>query len=325
MKRTQQILGALLALQFVVIAVVFWPRSAASGEESRTLLEGVEPADVVSLTIDDVDGNEIEILKNDAGTWVLPNSGNYPVQEQKVTDLLDKLAAITTDRLVTRTADSHKRLQVAADDYARRIVVETAAGEERVLYLGSSPSYGAIHVRAEGENETFLTNEVSSWEVNTAATSWIDTAYVSVPSEDVVAVTLQNPNGQWSFEKDAEGNWTMVDLPEGETLNTNNVTSVVNQARQINMVRPLGQETDPSYGLDQPTGTVTLRTADKTITILIGAQSAEDNSYVVKSSESPYYVRVSEYSAKGLLEKTPDDFIVAPTPVPEEAAPTPEG
>jgi hypothetical protein len=325
MKRTQQILSALLALQMVVIAVVLWPRSAASSEENKTLLDGVEPADVVALTIKDVDGKEIEIRKSDAGAWVLPNSGDYPVQEDKVTGLLDKLVVITTDRLVTRTADSHKRLQVAADDFVRRITVETAAGEERVLYLGSSPSYGAIHVRAEGENQTFLTNEVSSWELNTADASWIDTGYVSVPSEDLVAVTLQNPNGQWSFEKDAEGNWTMVNPPEGETLNTNNVTSVVNQARQINMVRPLGQAADPSYGLDQPTGTVTLRTADQTITVEIGAQSAEDNSYVVKSSDSPYYVRVSEYSVKGLLEKTPADFIVAPTPVPEESAPTPEG
>lgn len=324
MKRYQQILGAVLVLQIALVAVVFWPRTTASGDEGGVMLEGVETTDVVALTIKDMDGKEIELRKS-GDTWVLPNSGDYPVQADKVTGLLDKLVAITTGRLVTRTADSHKRLQVAADDFMRRIEIETLDGERRVIYLGSSPSYGAIHVRAEGENETFLTNEVSSWEANTAESSWIDTGYVSVDSETLVAVTLQNPNGQWSFEKDAEGNWTMVDLPAGETLNTNNVTSVVNQASRINMVRPLGQEEDPDYGLDQPTGVVTLRTTEGTITVEIGAQSAEDNSYVVKSSDSPYYVRVSEYGVKSLLDKTAGDFVVAPTPVPEEVTPTPEG
>jgi hypothetical protein len=324
MKRTQQILSAVLVLQVVLVAVVFWPRSAASSDEGGPMLEGVETADVVALTIQDGDGKEIALRKS-GDTWVLPNSGDYPVQGDTVTALLDKLVAIETDRLVTRTGDSHKRLQVADDDFARRIEVETTDGQDKVLYLGSSPSYGAIHVRAEGENETYLTNEVSSWEVNTAESSWIDTVYVSVDKETLVALTLQNGNGQWTFEKDEEGNWAMVDLPEGETLNSNTVTSLVNQATRITMVRPLGQEADSSYGLDQPSGVVTLRTTDGTITVELGAKSDVDNSYVVKSSESPYYVRVAEFSAENLLDKTAEDFVVAPTPVPEEATPAPEG
>jgi hypothetical protein len=324
MKRTQRILSAVLVLQIILMAVVFWPRAAASDAESRPLLEGVEASEVVALTIEDTDGKAIELRKRD-GMWVLPNAGDYPVQADKVTGLLDKLVAIETGRLVTRTADSHKRLQVASDDYLRRIVVETADGEEHVLYLGSSPTYGAIHVRAQGENQTYLTNEVSSWEANVAAASWIDTAYVSVESDALVGLMLQNGNGQWTFEKDAEGNWTMIELPAGETLNTSNVNSVANQARRINMVRPLGQEEDPSYGLDRPTGVVMLRTGDGTITVEIGARSDEDNTYVVKSSDSAYYVRVGEFSVNSLLEKTATDFIQVPTPAPEEATPTPEG
>ena len=324
MKRTQQILSAVLVVQMVLIAVVFWPRGSVSGDESRLLLDGIEAADVVALTITDVDERTIEIRRGVDGGWMLPDSGEYPVEEEKVTALLDKLAAINTGRLVTRTAGSHKRLQVAANDFMRRVAVETTDGGQRVIYLGSSPSYGTIHVRAEGENEAYLTGAVSSWEVNATITSWIDTSYLSVASEDLVALMLKNPNGQWSFEKDGEGNWTMVDLPAGEMLDESGVTALVNQARWMNMVRPLGKQADASYGLDQPAGTLTLQTADRTITVAIGAKSAEDNTYVVKSSESPYYVRVSEYSVQGLLEKSREDFILEPTPVPEEVTPTPE-
>jgi len=42
----------------------------------------------------------------------------------------------------------------------------------------------------------------------------------------------------------------------------------------------------------------------------------------MKSSESPYYVRVSEYTVKMLVERGRDDYVRLPeTPTPE---PTPE-
>jgi hypothetical protein len=56
----------------------------------------------------------------------------------------------------------------------------------------------------------------------------------------------------------------------------------------------------------------------------VGTQDAGDLSYVVDSSESPYYVRVSEFTVKDFVEKAREDFLVVPpTPAPE-ATPTGE-
>jgi hypothetical protein len=50
----------------------------------------------------------------------------------------------------------------------------------------------------------------------------------------------------------------------------------------------------------------------------VGAQSEEDNSYVVSSSESPYYVRVADYTVENFVERVRDDFLeLPPTPTPE--------
>jgi hypothetical protein len=90
------------------------------------------------------------------------------------------------------------------------------------------------------------------------------------------------------------------------------------------LLRPLGKEDNPAYGLDKPSAVVTLQTAEKTITIQVGAKFREDNSYVVKSSESPYYVRVAEFSVKDLVEKSRDGFIKPPpTPTPTTKDSTP--
>jgi hypothetical protein len=320
MKKNNRILAGVLALQFVLIAVVFWPRPAASGEENGPLLGEIEPGDIVSLIIEDVDGNHLA-LQRTTGKWVLPEAGDYPSRDNLVPEMLEKLITLTTGRLVTRTDGSHKRLQVASDDYLRRIELETADGQNQVLYLGSSPTYGATHIRLEGQDETYLTDDLSVWDANATATSWIDTNYLQVPQEEITSLTLRNANGEWTFEKDDqddEGNWLLVGLAEDETLNTTAVDSLVRQASSVTMLRPLGKDSETVYGLDQPLALVTLQTGEKTITLHVGAADPDDNSHVIKASDSPYYVRISEYSANNLVDKTRDDFLtLPPTPTAE--------
>jgi hypothetical protein len=315
MKRHNQILAGILVIQIILSVVVFWPKSAATAA-SEPLFPDLSADDIVALTVTDADDNSIQ-LRRVGEDWVLPDADDYPAQVDKITPLLDKIVGLTTGRLVTRTDASHKRLQVAPDDFVRRIDFETANGTKRTLYLGSSPQYGATHFRVEGQSETYLTSELSTWETKADATSWVDTAYLSAPQDDVTKVTLENTNGTFTFTKDDEGKWTMAGLAADETLAETEVTALIQQAASVNMVRPLGKEEQAAYGMDEPNAVVTLETDDKTITLRVGAKDPADNSYVVTSSESPYYVRVSEYSVKDLVENTRDDFLqVPPTPTP---------
>lgn len=57
-----------------------------------------------------------------------------------------------------------------------------------------------------------------------------------------------------------------------------------------------------------------------TYTLTVGAKAESDNTYVLISSESSYYVRVSEYTARDFVEWTQEDFYVKPpTPTPQPA------
>jgi hypothetical protein len=303
MKRHNQILAGILVVQIILSVFVFWPRSAATGASEPLFLE-LEASDIVALTITD--------------DWVLPDADDYPAQADKITPLLDKIVGLTTGRLVTRTDASHKRLQVSPDDFACRIDFETADGTKRTLYLGSSPSYGATHFRVEGQSETYLTSELSIWEAKAEAASWVDTAYLSVPQDGITKLTLESANGTFTFIKNDEGKWTMDGLAADETLDEAKVTSLIGQAASVNMIEPLGKEERAAYGMDEPNAVVTVETGDKTITLRVGAKEPDANRYIVISSESPYYVRVYEYSVRDFVEKTRDDFLQSPpTPTPE--------
>ncbi len=316
MKRHNQILASILVIQIILSVVVFWPKSTAA-VESEPIFPNLEAGDIVALTIADADGNSIA-LRQVSGDWVLPDADDYPAQADKITPLLDKIVGLTTGRLVTRTDTSHKRLQVAPDDFVRRIDFEVAEGTKHILYLGSSPSYGATHFRVDGQGETYLTADISAWETNATAASWVDTAYLSVPREDITKITLENGHGTFVFTQDDEGEWALAGLKASEELASGQVTALVNMAASVTLLKPLGKEEDAAYGLDDPPATVTLETGDRTITLQIGAQDADNKSRVVKSSASPYYVRVVGYNVEPLIENTRDDFLQPPpTPTPE--------
>lgn len=324
MKKYNQILAAVLALQIILIVVIFWPTPKAAGGDKVPILGDLQASDIQTLSIEDNDGNRVELAKKD-GNWVLPNSADFQAKQETVSEFLDKLVNINTSRLVTRTDASHKRLQVSVDDFVRRIKIGTSAGETKTLYMGSSPSYGAAHIRLEGKNETYLTSEISSWEANATVSSWIDTAYVTLDKDNVTGITLKNANGDLVFNKDSEGNWMMEGLGADEALNTSNVSTLLNRVTTVNMIQPQGTAEEERYHMEQPQAVVLVKTADKTITITVGSKYTEDNSYVVKSSESPYYVRVNEYSVNDLIEKARADYIQPPaTPTPEGGVPTTE-
>ncbi|MCL4298310.1 MAG: DUF4340 domain-containing protein [Anaerolineae bacterium] len=320
MSRFNQILAVILVAQIALAAFVLWPRAAASSG-GGPLLPDYKAADVTGLTLSDSEGNKLALAKS-GDNWVLPEADDYPVDSAKVTPLLDKIEKIRTNRLVTQTEGSHSRLKVAAGDFTSLVEIQLKDGASHKLYIGSSAGAAATHVRADDRPEVYLAGDINSFEASPQAGSWVDTLYFTVPQTATTSLTLENANGTFEFTKDGE-QWTMPGLAGDETFNENNFTSLFSQASGIRMTRPLGKTEDPAYGLDKPQAVLTLKTADKTYTLSIGTKDETDNTYVVKSSESPYYVRVSEGLVNTFLEKKRDDFLQAPPTAEPTAEATP--
>jgi hypothetical protein len=314
MKRRDQILVVVLAIQVILSVVVYWPNpSATAGGEP--LFPDLKADDIVALTVVDDQGNRIALQKTD-DHWIVADTDGYPAAENKITPTLEKIAALNTGRLVTRTAASHQRLQVAADNFLRRIDFETTDGSSYTIYLGSAPHYAATHFRLDGQDETYWTSELAAYTTNATSDRWIDTIYFSLDEDNLVQVTLENAHGAYGFVRDEEGKWTLVGLAAEEELANRQINTVIETAARVNLVEPVGREEDASYGLDDPTAVVTMETITQTVTLKVGAKNPS-NRYFVKVSESPYYVLVAEHIVEAFIENTRDDFLqLPPTPTP---------
>ena len=315
MKRQHQILAGVLIVQILISVLVFWPEPAAT-ETGALVFADVSADDIVALRITNDTGSEIALEKS-GDTWVLPEAGDYPAQESAVTQVLEKVVALETGSLVTRSDTSHKQLQVAEDEFVRRVLFETADGESHTLYLGSAPRYTATHFRVAGEADTYLTTELSSWELNVQPNQWIDTAYTEIDTETVTSLVLENNQGTFTLVRDEAGeNWTLADRAADEQIATSRTNALVRNATGMTLSAPLGTEPQPDYGLEAPNAVVSIETTEGTETLVVGAEDEASGEYVVKYSESPYYVRVAGYTVQAMVNNAREDFLEEPQPTP---------
>jgi hypothetical protein len=321
MHRRNQILIGVLVLQLVLVAIVFWPRQVTTATTGQALFPGITADQIRSVSLTDSEGERIRLVRSGGG-WVLPDAGDYPAISENVTALLDKIVSLTAEQMITQTSASHKRLKVAEDDFNNRVEFELSDGSQHSLYVGSSAGYGSTHVRADDQEQVYLVSNFSSSDASSRATAWVDSTYFSVAQDEVVALKLENDNGILEFVKDQDGAWTMKGLGADETLDQSAVTSLVSSASSVSMQKPLGKEEQEDYGLQDPVAVLTLKAqseaeGEMSYVLLVGAQDAADEGYVLISSISPTYVQVSSYVANNWIEKDRQDFLeIPPTATP---------
>ncbi len=309
------ILAGLLVFQIVIAALVLWPAAPIS-PQGALIFGDITPDQVTAITITD-DADRTATLEVIAGLWTLAGTDGYPANAQKITTSLQKLLAINTDRLVTRTEGSHNRLQVSDDNYLRKIDVSTSAGT-RTIYLGSSGGTSATHVRPADQDSVFLSSGINTWELDPSAVNWIDVTYFATPAESIESVTLENANGEVTLTRDADnGAWTMADLATDETVAVANIDTFVARIATLNLYSVLGKRDDPAYGFASPQATITVRYLDdtgavQTATLVVGAKDDATDTYYLKSSASDYYVRMAAFTGDEFVNQQRAGFLVQP-------------
>ena len=311
------LLAAALVVQIAILVVTRLPGRV---EAPEPLLAGFTVEAATRIEIDDSTGVSVVLARAEAG-WMLPDAGAYPADGTRVAGLLGHLAAARRDRPVVRTQAGQRELRVVPDAFERRMQVH--AGEvEHLLYIGTSAGTRSAHVRVDGQNEVWSVAELAPWQVPADVSSWIDPLYLRVEPDRVAAFELVNAAGSFRFER-AEDGWTVAGLQAAEALDQERVSAFVDRLSTLRMRRPLGTELLDRYRLDPPAAVVRLTLsagqgegededeAGVTVQLTVGAADTAGDAYVVKSSESEYYVEVSSFTLSDLVDADRSTFVIA--------------
>ncbi|MAT42696.1 MAG: hypothetical protein CL609_10165 [Anaerolineaceae bacterium] len=311
MSKLQKILSAVVVLQILLIAVIFYAQRPAQAETSL-LLEGYEPGNVKQMSITDGEGKLVVFEKQNGG-WVLPENGNYPVTANSVDDILEKISTINTNRLVASSNTSFNRLQVETDNFQRKLVLETVDGKQTTIFLGSSPAANSTHIRLDGKNNVYLTNTLSAAQLSTNLSSWIDTSYLQLSSTQVQSVQIQNADDTYSFTLGLDGIWQSDQVADGQTFDANKWNSLLTSLTNIRMLEPVGKEILPEFGFDSPSATVVYvysaeNDNEQTDKLTIGNPTPDGLGYYAKLDSAEYVIKLSKTSAEKVTQMTPETY-----------------
>lgn len=322
MNRYQKILAGLLVLQLALAAIVFWPRQSAQAV-GQPLLGELATEEVTAVTITDAEGRTLALVRASDG-WVLASGGDYPANTAAVATLLAKVTAARTDRLVTRTEASHNQLQIADDNFVRRIQLTLADGTTRTVYMGTAANFQTTHLRRAGQDNVYLAAGITSQDATATASSWIEASYITLLQEEVTAVKLENSHAVFEFSKDDAGEWKLADVAEAEEYQPGRFDAILSRVANLRMAEPLGIAAETAYGVDNPAATLTITTENEagthTSTLLIGARDEASDTYVVKWSDADYFVRVSSFNVQDIVDLKRDELVSVIETTSEDAA-----
>lgn len=334
LNRSNLYLIALLLAQLALLIVMAVSSSGAETRAVAPILQGMTAAEVTRLTIADEAGDILVFARADEG-WVLPLADDFPVNGEKVDEMLSKIEQLDTRRLVASNPANFARLEVKEDDFRRQLTLE--AGTARAeLYLGASGGVDTVYTRRAGEDEVWLGFGLSSWELSTQAPTWVDTSYVNVPQDDLLEISVRNANGTFTFRRDGES-WTYTDLPAGATFEDTKMPSILRNAATLRLMEPLGREMLPDYQLDAPQVSVDARyralvesadAPEETAELADGADAAppdyteeryridfgaqREAGVVVKADTADYYILARDTVLSAFSSLKHEDFIRAP-------------
>lgn len=295
----------LLLLQVVIIGYVYRP-GQETVKPTIKFFEGIAPDQVTGLTIVE-EGSQSIRLNKEQQNWVISSKEDIPAEQDKMPTLIEKLTNLQSSRLVTKTKSSHDRLKVGKD-FNKKIIMHIKNSDDKILYLGTAPSYKTLHVRADEDNRVYLVKDFSSWEMPVEASAWWKSRYVDIETENLEELSLTNSHGNFTLQKDSERKWQLIGAKAEDTINETTLLDFIDALNRISVTEYLGKEEKKEYGLNKPSAELEIKSPQESIRIVIGSEDKESGNYVVKSSASPFYVRVSKYSVAPVIDQKAEDF-----------------
>lgn len=303
MKKWITVLSGLLLVQLVMAVVVNMSREEYGTFQAQEKLIAFDAQAADGLRIED-DANNL-MLKRQEGKWLLPESGNFPVNSDSVKRLLEKLSALEKGWPVATTGGAIRRFKVADDDFERKLTV--LSGEEvlALIYVGTSPGFRKVHVRPADEKAVFSV-VFNSWEANAKADDWIDKDLYKLDEAEIASVEMPG----FVLQQEA-GSLNIADLNDEEQINMEESRSLLGKLTGLRIQSLLGTEAKPEYGQDEPAFKVKVVRKEGDALHYLFSKPEEGSYYVLKRSDLDFYVKVAEHTVNPIKEVTREKLVEA--------------
>lgn len=291
----------LFAVQCVLAVGLFIHSNAGSSNAVNEPLLAFEPSQLDKIVIGGSQGDVV--LSKQENSWRLPELHNLPVDGDKLSRALDKLAGLTSGWPVATTKSSHDRFEVSEDNHQRRIQLYSGGETVAELYLGSSPGFRKVHARNAATSEVYSL-PANTYDFPVKSDNWLDKKLLAVENMDVIK------GADFELISDDE-NWTLTGAPiaKGYELDSAKVEAIGRTLKNLNVTGVA--DLSPNFNADHA---VNLEIKGDGITRFQFV--AEDDSYYVKSDQHEQvftlskrdFDKITQLSRNTLVAKIDEDI-----------------
>ena len=232
--------GALCGVTAASVLVAGWVVANRPATESSdydgtvlfpSLLEDVDALDTIAVRTKD----GIATLKSTESGWVFVERDNYPVQSNKIGELVVKLTRLTKVEPKTSLKDRYDRLDLLdpedkEDTRAKEVTLTDVDGEElarllvgkRKFTLGTSEG-GTYVLLPDGPQAWLVTGELNP---GARARDWLVREIINIKADDIRRIEIIHPDGEVlaaSKNTPDQLNYTVEEIPAGMELRRDSI------------------------------------------------------------------------------------------------------
>jgi len=299
-------LGGLLVLQLFLAAFLpgSWGKKMGPAESAGPLL-AFDPEQVTGIRIQSPAGEPVRVTRTEDG-WIIPALQNLPAAKHKVTALLSKLEDLQRGLPVATSEAALKRFKVVDQIFERKLILERGAALPVILYLGDSPGFRRLFVRADGDGAVYEA-ELGLFDAPDRPDAWSDRTLLHLDPGAIRRLTFAG----LTLER-TDNDWRLTDLAEGEDQDEQAVKDRIRVLTNIDFLGVLGDEERPAIDTESTPIELEATLADgETIRYRI-TKFMEGNDHLLEASNRPQGFTLAGYVAEDLTDLQRTDLLKKP-------------
>lgn len=297
MTKKIQILTVALILQVILTVTLTMTGKDIGAYSSAEKLLGLDLGNLDKITISGQEDKTVVLLKK-GDSWILPDYFNFPVDQQKLEKVSDKLFEINKPWPVATTDAAEKRFKVADDTFERKI--DFASGDDivKTLFLGTAPSYRNIHARIN-DQDAIYSIEFGVFETSAEGKDWVKKDYLHIAEDEITEIKLDGV-----MLKRQGKNFVVTGLDDTKVSNVEEIKKFVDKLSKLSFSEILASEDKPEFQQNTPTAEINVKIKSGDSFSYTLSKLKEKDDFVLKKSSDDYYFKVASYVAETIVDIT---------------------
>ena len=283
------ILAALLGFLLILFYLIESPKRDAKKVEHPLFIAGFDKAKAATLYIKSKARGEVFLKKKAAGWVVEANKKLYSADTAPVDNLLDTIAKIRVESVVSRNEGKYKAFEVDAENGVEvRIDDSSQKSLARFVVGKSGPDLFSTYLRLADAQQVVLASGMLKMAFDRELKEWRDKTIFSLNQQEITDYQVKG-NLQYHLQKAANGAWEMI-APEKFTPKKETVEDCLKTASALKAA-DFAEGRLQDFQLDKPVREIIVTlNGGASRTLLIGKEKNAFQCFVKTADADTVYV-----------------------------------